>query len=77
MAPIHIRPFQAADAEEVFDAALEAWHATYQNIFTTDFIDEFVRTRHAPERLTAIVPVIEARQAFFHIALDEPIQPLE
>jgi hypothetical protein len=41
----------AKDVDAVFDAAREVWHFAYATIFDPVFIDQFVRTNYAPDRL--------------------------
>jgi ribosomal protein S18 acetylase RimI-like enzyme len=71
MRSISYRPLGAEDAEAVFDAAWEAWRFTYATIFDTVFVDQFVRTNYAPDRLRALVPAVAAQHMFFDVALDE------
>ena len=54
MGLISYRPLRVEDADAVFDAAREAWRFTYATIFDTVFIDQFVRTNYAPDRLSAL-----------------------
>jgi ribosomal protein S18 acetylase RimI-like enzyme len=70
MDAIVYRSLQTSDAEAVFAVAREAWQFTYAAIFDPAFIDQFVRTNYAPERLRALVPLVEAKQMFFDVALD-------
>jgi GNAT superfamily N-acetyltransferase len=35
------------------------------------FVDQFVRTNYAPDRLRALVPAVAAQHMFFDVALDE------
>jgi diamine N-acetyltransferase len=70
MGLISYRPLRAEDADAVFDAAREAWRFTYATIFDTVFIDQFVRTNYAPDRLSALVPAVAAQHMFFDVALD-------
>ena len=48
---IRYRRFTADDAEGVFSAACESWHATYANILPRQFIDGFLATHYGPEKL--------------------------
>ena len=64
------RSLQTSDVEAVLAIAREAWQFTYATIFDPAFIDQFVRTHYAPERLRALVPLVEAHQLFFAVALD-------
>src|SRR4051812_28387891 len=64
------RSLQANDAEAVFAVARDAWKFTYATVFDPAFIDQFVRTNYAAERLRALVPLVEANQIFFDVALD-------
>ena len=64
-----IRQFTGEDADGVYAAALEAWQYTYGNIFDAQFIENFVRTNYAPERLATVVPRLESGQMFFHVAV--------
>jgi hypothetical protein len=70
MGLISYRPLRAEDADAVFDAAREAWRFTYATIFDTVFIDQFVRTNYAPDRLSALVPAVAAQHMFLDVALD-------
>jgi GNAT superfamily N-acetyltransferase len=70
MTSISYRALRAEDVDAVFDAAREAWQFTYATIFPASFIDQFVRTNYAPDRLRALVPLVVARQMFFDLALD-------
>ena len=55
MSSISYRAIRAGDVDAVSDVAREAWHATYATIFDTAFIDQFVRTNYAPDRLSPLV----------------------
>jgi ribosomal protein S18 acetylase RimI-like enzyme len=70
MGLISYRPLRTEDSDAVFDAAREAWRFTYATIFDTVFIDQFVRTNYAPDRLSALVPAVSAHHIFFDVALD-------
>ena len=70
MDAIVYRSLQTSDVDAVFAVAREAWQFTYATIFDPAFIDQFVRTHYAPERLRALVPLVEAHQMFFEVALD-------
>jgi ribosomal protein S18 acetylase RimI-like enzyme len=70
MSEIRYRALRAEDVTDVFEIAQEAWHFTYATIFDTTFIDQFVGTNYAPERLSALVPLIVAQRMFFDVALD-------
>jgi hypothetical protein len=70
MSSIGYRPLRAEDAEAVFDAAWEAWRFTYATIFDPGFVDQFLQTNYAPDRLRALVPVVAAQHMFFDVALD-------
>ena len=70
MATISYRSLQASDTEAVFAVAREAWQFTYATVFDPAFIDQFVRTNYAPERLRELVPLVEAREICFDVALD-------
>jgi ribosomal protein S18 acetylase RimI-like enzyme len=71
MSQISYREVQPGDVDAVFDAAYEAWRFTYARIFDTAFIDRFVRTNYAPDRLRALVPLVSAQRMFFDVALDD------
>jgi ribosomal protein S18 acetylase RimI-like enzyme len=64
------RPLQTSDADAVFAVAHQAWQFTYATIFDPAFIDQFVRTNYAPARLRELVPLVEANQICFDLALD-------
>ena len=70
MNAIIYRPLQTSDADAVFSVAREAWQFTYATIFDSAFIDQFVGTNYAPERLRELIPLLEAKQLFFDVALD-------
>jgi GNAT superfamily N-acetyltransferase len=70
MSSIRYRPLQAEDVDAVFDVAWEAWRFTYATIFDTAFVDQFVRTNYAPDRLRPLVPAVTAQQMIFDVALD-------
>ena len=70
MDAIVYRSLQTSDVDAVFAVARDAWQFTYATIFDPAFIDQFVRTHYAPERLRALVPLVEASQMFFDVALD-------
>jgi ribosomal protein S18 acetylase RimI-like enzyme len=70
MDAIVYRSLQTSDVDAVCAVAREAWQFTYATIFDPAFIDQFVRTNYAPERLRALVPLVEAHQMFFNVALD-------
>jgi GNAT superfamily N-acetyltransferase len=64
------RALRTEDGDAVFDAAWEAWRFTYATIFDVVFIDQFVRTNYAPDRLRALVPLVATQQMFLDVALD-------
>jgi ribosomal protein S18 acetylase RimI-like enzyme len=70
MDAIVYRSLRTSDVDAVFVVARDAWQFTYATIFDPAFIDQFVRTNYAPERLRALVPLVEAHQMFFDVALD-------
>jgi ribosomal protein S18 acetylase RimI-like enzyme len=70
MDAIVYRSLQTSDVDAVCAVAREAWQFTYATLFDPAFIDQFVRTHYAPERLRALVPLVEAHQMFFDVALD-------
>jgi hypothetical protein len=70
MAAIGYRALQTRDAAAVFAVARDAWQFTYATVFDPAFIDQFVRTNYAAERLRALVPLVAANQLFFDVALD-------
>jgi ribosomal protein S18 acetylase RimI-like enzyme len=67
----NFRLFTAADAEAVSALALEAWRHTYRTIFDVAFIENFVKTNYASERLISLVPLVESGEMFFHVAQRE------
>jgi ribosomal protein S18 acetylase RimI-like enzyme len=71
MTTINYRPFRADDAPAVAALALTAWQATYRDIFTPGFIEDFVRRNYAPDQLAALAPRVEAGDMFFHVAVDQ------
>src|SRR5215510_10787630 len=66
---IVLRALQATDVQAVYDVAFAAWHATYKNIYPTEFINTFVQTNYAPANLLRLIPRIQAEHHFFHVAL--------
>jgi ribosomal protein S18 acetylase RimI-like enzyme len=64
------RSLRTSDVDAVLAVTREAWQFTYATIFDAAFIDQFARTNYAPERLRALVPLVEAHQMFFEVALD-------
>jgi ribosomal protein S18 acetylase RimI-like enzyme len=70
MDAIVYRSLQTSDVDAVCAVAREAWQFTYATLFDPAFIDQFVRTHYAPERLRTLVPLVEAHQMFFTVALD-------
>ena len=62
MSAFGYRSLQPNDVEAVFAVAREAWQFTYATVFDPAFIDQFVRTNYAPERLRDLVSLIEASQ---------------
>ena len=73
MTTVTYRPFVADNAPAVSELALRAWHATYRDIFTSDFIDDYVGRNYAPAQLAAAVPYVEAGEMFFHVAFDQGV----
>jgi ribosomal protein S18 acetylase RimI-like enzyme len=70
MSPIDYRALRADDVDDVFETARLAWQFTYATIFDPAFIDQFVRTNYAPDRLRSLVPLVAAQQMLFDVALD-------
>src|SRR5262245_41165142 len=70
MSTISYQALRADDADAVFDAAQVAWQFTYATIFDPGFIDRFVRTNYAPDRLRSLVPLVADHRMFFDLALD-------
>jgi len=64
------RSLLTSDADAVFAVAREGWQFAYATIFDPVFIDQFVRTNYASERLGELVSLVEANQMFFDMALD-------
>lgn len=62
------RSFKSDDAQGVHQTAMEAWKFTYRDIFSTEFIENFVNTNYAPERLIGLLPLLESGQMFFQAA---------
>jgi GNAT superfamily N-acetyltransferase len=67
-ADITYRRFTADDAEGVFAAACESWHATYANILPRQFIDGFLATHYGPEKLRTFSRPAARGECFFHVA---------
>ena len=70
MSAMGYRALRVEDLNAVSDTAREAWQFTYATIFDTAFIDQFVRTNYAPDRLRVLMPLVAAHQMFFDVALD-------
>jgi len=70
MGAISYRALLPDDVNAVFEVARVAWQFTYATIFDAAFIDQFVSTNYAPDRLRALVPMVAAREMFFDVALD-------
>jgi ribosomal protein S18 acetylase RimI-like enzyme len=66
---IVLRALQETDVHAVYEVALEAWHATYKDIYSAEFINNFVQTNYAPAGLLRLVPRIQAGHQFLHVAL--------
>jgi len=70
MPTITYRTFQPDDAEAVHATAAEAWQFTYATIFTPAFIEQFVQTYYAPDRLRETAAHIATGRTWFEVALD-------
>src|SRR5262245_5863736 len=70
MTAICYRALCADDVDAVFETARVAWQFTYATIFDPAFIDQFVRTHYAPDRLQSLVALVAAQRMFFDVALD-------
>jgi len=70
MNAISYRALRMDDVDAVFDVAREAWQFTYATLLDSAFIDQFVRTHYAPDRLRVLVPLVAAQRMFFDVALD-------
>jgi len=68
---IRYRRFTAEDAEGVFSAACESWHATYANILPRQFIDGFLATHYGPEKLRTFSRPAAKGDCFFNVAEDD------
>jgi ribosomal protein S18 acetylase RimI-like enzyme len=66
---IVLRALQETDVQAVYEVALTAWHSTYKDIYSADFINNFVQTNYAPAGLLRLVPRIQAGHQFFQVAL--------
>lgn len=64
-----VRELRDIDVQEVYEVALESWQHTYENIYPSDFIQNYVNKNYAPALLLRLLPLIQAGQHFFHIAL--------
>ncbi|MBN1287192.1 MAG: GNAT family N-acetyltransferase [Anaerolineae bacterium] len=58
---------QEADIPQIRAAAAESWHVTYKDIFTAEFIDDFLQRAYAAESLRG---VIQNPQHAFLVAKD-------
>jgi ribosomal protein S18 acetylase RimI-like enzyme len=70
MSAVSYRALRVNDVEAVFDVARVAWQFTYATIFDSAFIDQFVRTNYASDRLRVLVPLVTAQRMFFDVAVD-------
>jgi ribosomal protein S18 acetylase RimI-like enzyme len=70
MGTITYRTLQADDAEAVRDTAAEAWQFTYAAIFAPAFIEHFVDTYYAPDRLRETASHAATGHTWFEVALD-------
>jgi ribosomal protein S18 acetylase RimI-like enzyme len=68
---ISYRRFTADDAEGVFAAACESWHATYAHILPRQFIDGFLANHYGPEKLRTFARPTARGECFFHVAEDK------
>jgi diamine N-acetyltransferase len=66
---IVLRALQETDVQAVYEVALEAWHSTYKDIYSAEFINNFVQTNYALAGLLQLVPRVQAGHQFFHVAL--------
>ena len=64
-----VRELRRIDVQEVYEVALEAWQYTYEDIYSSDFIQKFVNENYAPALLLRLLPLIQAGQHFFQVAL--------
>lgn len=71
MTDIIYRPFTARDAPAVFQVALEAWRYTYRGLYDAAYIETFVHTHYAPDRLAVLVPQVQSRAIFFEVAVQQ------
>jgi diamine N-acetyltransferase len=62
--------FQKGDAEEVFNVAMASWKHTYKDIFSTEEIESFVSKNYSISGLIELLPLIEAKEMFFFVAVD-------
>jgi diamine N-acetyltransferase len=65
---IVVRQFRETDASAIYTVALESWRYTYRNIFSEEFIEDFVRRHYAPELTSSLLPRIDSGEMFFHVA---------
>ena len=68
-----LRPITKNDVQGVYDTAFEAWHYTYRDIFSPQFIDTFVNRNYAPDVSLRLLPQVEACEQFFHVAVQHAI----
>ena len=65
---INYRRFKSDDAEQVFEVAMKSWKETYKNIFSPDFINQFVKRAYHPTALPVAVPLMKKGLTEFYVA---------
>lgn len=73
MAAITYRKMHLEDAEMIIQTALEGWEYTYKDIFSPDFIQNYISNSYSLERLQGIAPAVAENRLFFDVAVAEEI----
>lgn len=67
---IEYRPFQNGDEREVYAVVLKSWRHAYGGIYSPEFIENFINTHYAPEKLRSLLPKLKKGKMFFQVAVD-------
>jgi len=62
---IEYRPFQKGDEREVYAVVLKSWRHAYGGIYSPEFIENFINTHYAPEKLQSLLPKLKKGEMFF------------
>jgi ribosomal protein S18 acetylase RimI-like enzyme len=66
-----IRDFVSDDAEAVHAVAMNAWRASYREIYDSTYIERYVNTYYAPQRLRSLAKRVAQNEVFFVVAENE------